>query len=102
MDRPCSDVLRTSPLRRVELEVSFDVEGEWHDGTATDVRPPTQPAEAESNYGPPRCQSANMSNDLGRKGSVAHEVLPMGLLQAPCDIEPTEALVRTLIYETVR
>jgi hypothetical protein len=93
-DCPRSDVLHTSPLRRVELEVCFDVEGVWPDGTATDVCPPILSAEAESNHGPPHYQSANLSNDLGRKGSVTPEAIPTGPLQAPCGIEPSETLVR--------
>jgi hypothetical protein len=93
-DCPRSDVLHTSPLRRVELEVRLDVEGEWPDGTATDSCPPMLSAEAESNHRPPLYQSANLSNDLRRKGSVTHEAIPTGLLQAPCHIEPSETLVR--------
>ena len=93
-DCPRSDVLHTSPLRRVDLEVCFDVEGEWPDGTATDSCPPMLSAEAESNHGPPHYQPANLSNDLRRKGSDTHEAIPTGLLQAPCDIEPSETLVR--------
>jgi hypothetical protein len=90
---PRSDALHTSPLQRVELEVCFDVEEEWPDGTATDAYPP------ESNHGPPHCQSANLSNDLGREGS---EVIPTGFPQAQCDIEPSETSVRAQIYGIVR
>lgn len=93
-DCPRSDALLKSPLRRVELEVCFDVEGEWPDGTATDACPLMLSAEAESNHGPPHYQSANLSNDLGRKGSVTPEAIPTGSLQAPCGIEPSETLVR--------
>jgi hypothetical protein len=93
-DCPRSDVLHTSPLRRVELEVCFDVEGEWRDGTATDACPPMLSAEAESHLGPPHYQLANLSNDLGRKGSVTHGPIPTGVLQAQYDIEPSETSVR--------
>lgn len=91
-DSPRSDVLHTSPLRRVELEVCFDVEREWPDRTATDACPPMLSAEAESKHGPPHYQSANLSNDLGRKASVSLEAIPTRLFQAPCDIEPSETL----------
>ena len=49
--------------------------------------------EAESKHGPPHYQSANLSNDLGGKGSVTHEVIT-GVLQAQCDIESRETSVR--------
>lgn len=81
-DCPRSDVLHTSPLRRVELEVCFNFEGEWPEGTATDACPPMPSA-------------ANLSNDLGRKGSATHEASTTGILQAQCDIEPSETSVRT-------
>jgi hypothetical protein len=93
-DCPRSDVLHTSPLRRVELEVCFDVEGQWSDGTATHACPPMLSAEAESNHGSLHYQSANLSNDLGMKESAIHEAIPTGVLQAQCDIEPSETSVR--------
>ena len=93
-DCPCSDGSHTSPLRRVELEVCFDVEGEWPDGIAPDACPPMLSVEAESNHGPPHHRSASLSKDLGRKGSVTNEAIPTGVLQAECDIEPSETSVR--------
>lgn len=93
-DCPRSDVLHTSPLRRVELEVCLDVEGESSGGTTIDACPPMLSAEAESNHGPPHYKSANLSNDLGKKGSVTHEAIPTGILQGQCDIEPSETSVR--------
>ena len=95
-DCPRSDVLHTSPLRHVELEVCFDIEGEWQDGNATDSRPQMLPTEAGPNHGhgPSHHQSANLSSDPGREGSVTHEAIPTGVLQTQCDIEPSETSVR--------
>lgn len=101
-DCPRTDVLHTSPLRRVELEVRFDVEGEWPDETAIDPCPLILSTDAESNHGPPHCQSANLPNDLRRKGSASHEAIPTGALQTQCDIEPSGTSVRVKIYGILR
>jgi hypothetical protein len=93
-DCPRSDVLHTSPPRHVALEVCFDIEGEWPDGTVTDTCPPILFAEAESNHGPPHYQSIILPNDLGRKGSVTHEAISAGALQVQCDTEISETSVR--------
>ncbi len=92
-DCPCSDLLHTSPPRHVELEDCLGVEGEWPDGTATDVCSPT--LSAKPSHGPPHYQSTNLSNDLGRKGSITHRaMIPTGISQTQCDIEPSETSVR--------
>jgi hypothetical protein len=90
-DCPRSDLLHTSPLRHVELEVCLDVEGEWPDETTTDTCP--RMLSAKSNHGLPHHQSANLPNDLGKKGSVIHDPIPTG----ECDIEPVETSVRAEI-----
>ena len=51
-------------------------------------------AEAESNHGPPHYESANLSNDLGKKGDATHEAVPTEVLQAQRDIEPSGTSVR--------
>jgi len=88
---PRSDLLHTSPLRRVELEVCLDVEGEWPDETTTDTCLRT--ISTKSNHGLPHHQSANLPNDLGKKGGVIHDPIPTG----ECDIEPVETSVRAEI-----
>lgn len=91
---PRSDVLRTSPLRHVELEICFDIEASWPAGSATDACSPMLSAEEESKRGPPHYQSANLSNDPGGKGCVILDAIPTGVLQAQCDIESSETSVR--------
>jgi hypothetical protein len=112
-DCPRPDLLHTSALRHVEMEVHLGVDGEiplhdsrslpartfaatkstlplqWPDGPATDACPSMH--SAEPNHGPPRYQSAG---PLGKRGSVANEAIPTGVLQAQCDAEPSGTSVR--------
>jgi hypothetical protein len=99
-----SDLLHTSALGHVETEVHLGVEREiplhslprtfaatrptlslqWPDEFTTDTC-----LSGGSNHGPPRYQSADLSNAPGERGSATREAIPAEVSQAQCDTEIT-------------